>query len=120
MKMRTNVKRDNRKTYLPNSSLLGYGTSFSKRGRWFRAMDDSGSGGSISGRIIGNVTPLDGPDSGTRYIEVAVLLGALDCVALRWIDATQIIYCSERLPVEALALIAGDMGTLEKYAFSVA
>lgn len=110
--MRTDCKRDKRQTFLRNASTLGYDTALCKRG-FFVQFDDNGR--MVSGRVLGGATALGGKDRGVRYIEVAALLGNLDCLAVRWVHPDAIARCTEKSPLAELMLLCGGVSALEAH-----
>ncbi len=111
--MRTDCVRDNRQTWLTHASNLGFDTWRCKRGCYVQFEDN---GNTRHGRVLGGVTVTGGEDKGTRYIEVAVLLGNLDCLAIRWINPASIQRCTTKSPLsELLILCSEDIGALDVY-----
>lgn len=99
--MRTDCTRDNRATYLPNASHLGYDLWKAKRGNWVRFKREGMDG--AHGRVIGRVHC-----EGKTYIEIVALLGNLDIPAIRWIEPSDVIQCRELPPKAIFDFICGD------------
>ena len=107
--MRTDVKRDNKSTRLPNASHLGYDLWTAKRGNWIVTSDGH------CGRVLGGVTALSGEDKGTRYIEAAVLSSDHTFNMLRWYLPDQIAQCIKEPPLQAFEQICGNVSALEQH-----
>jgi hypothetical protein len=99
--MRTDCTRDNVAIQLPNASHLGCDLWKAKRGNWVRYRRKGAHG--EFGRVIGRVHA-----DGKTYVEIVAMLGALDCLAIRWIDATDILQCLPRPPRIIFDLICGE------------
>lgn len=99
--MRTDCTRDNRKTYLPNASHLGFNLWHAKRGNWivYREHDSD----TRCARVLGRVRA-----DGKTYVEVIAALGAFDIPAVRWIEPESILQCRATPPANIFAFFAGD------------
>lgn len=99
--MRTDCTRDNRKTFLPCASHLGFDLWNAKRGNWILYRESETS--LRHARVIGGVTC-----ERKRWIEVCAMLGNFDCPAIRWIEPQQVLNCRAAFPREILDFIAGE------------
>jgi hypothetical protein len=102
---RTDCRRDNRVTLLPNSTWLGTSTGKAKRGSWVHYEQD---GYHHAARVVGRVHC-----EGKTFLEVIAMDTAMTMAYVRWIEPASVRACYSGPHKRVIDFMTGDWADAE-------